>query len=104
MNQYTKAEIINTIIGILKSKKTFNASFDGYESAHFFGLKIGLQARELVWLLFTLQDMFSVTFQENDILEEHCYCLDSMATLIQSKMSNRDLSETIEAIVSESNP
>ncbi len=85
MKTHTKEELTATIVEIIKSKKKFDTSFDGYKTSHLFGQKLGLQARELIWLLFTIQDKFSICIQQEDILNNYCYTIDGLASLIQKK-------------------
>ena len=82
-----KTSIKNILKNILHEK--FNVIFHevgkNYDQADFFGQTMHLDTRDLTYLFFILEEHFNITFTENDVDNEHFYCIDGLAEIILSK-------------------
>ena len=53
---------------------------------NFFGLKLSLSAREMVYLCCFLEEEYGVSFEEEDMREESFYTLGGMAQVVAQKL------------------
>lgn len=57
-------------------------------SIHFFNKRMGLRARDLLDLTYQLEAKYSVTFSENDFLNDNFYTINGLSELLLDKSDN----------------
>ena len=85
-NFNVREEIMEYIVEILKNKFNIKLNFDIDGDNNFFGKKINLLERELVYLLFLSEEHYNMSFTEEEIDSLSFYSPNGFVDIIESKI------------------